>query len=142
MGELITRISGNSLPKNLREKYSAVEHIKEADRIVIDGIEKESKKRKRIHTKRYVESYGYDPSIKPDPVKGIWQGAKEDLPITVVGSYGRRGGDDELMRVRGRKEGIPRSEIKWQKENEDASTIKELRGQISVLTSQNSELAS
>lgn len=141
MSELITRISSKDLPKSLREKYSAVEHVKETNRIAIYGIEKAGKKRKRIGVKSLLESYGHDPSKKPQPSKGIWQGPAGDVPVTVMGSYGTRDGSQEFMKVRSSTTGIARNEIKWLENNNDPSTIEHLENQISELQSQNTEFA-
>ncbi|HET6863907.1 MAG TPA: hypothetical protein VFH37_01780 [Candidatus Saccharimonadales bacterium] len=121
MGELVYRIKNKNLPnKALREKYQSIDHIKETGRVVIYGIEKGTNKKRRIAAKKLIEYYGYDPTHKPKPEKASWRGAFGDQEVTVIGSYGS-GGNDEFMKVRGSKTGIPRSELTWHLDTERLS---------------------
>lgn len=133
MGEVIHRISNKNLPKNLKEKYSTVEHIKEAGRIAIYGIEKDTKKKKRISTKKLVESYGYDSSKRPKSVRADWNKHNGPEQVIVTGSYGTLGGE-EYMKVKGSKTGIPRSELKWRDYGGETAENGGLQAQVTELT--------
>lgn len=141
MGKLVARINNKDLPKNLREKYSAVEHFKEAGRIAIYGIEKDTRKKRRIATKKLIESYGRDPAKKAEPAKAVWNNDGRDKNVMVTGSYGLADGE-EFMRISGSKTGIPRSELKWVN-NRGANPEKDdFQAQITELRAENAGLSS
>jgi TolA-binding protein len=148
--KVIAKQTGKQLSPELRKKYIEVQHIKEAGRVAIYGIEKGSKRKRRIGTSKFIQAWGQDPEPQK-PVEAVWKSAGGDTLVTISGSHGLGGDGVELMQAEGRTDGIPRNEIIWpapdkdqapnqQRINELETQLQDLQGRFDDLETRFAEL--
>lgn len=136
--KLIARQTGNQIPLELRKKYSEIHQIEANGRIVIYGLDKESKRRKQIAYKKLIKAFGKDPDskFKPEPVQGVWGGSGGERIVTVIGVHGVDKKGRPLMQIKGSSQKVPRGAIEWSdSKKESRGEVERLRGEVKDLES-------